>query len=272
MKPVEMNPTTIDVGQRYADLNNVMFMIRGHTQEVLEGITSLNLESLFTGKAANDTMLPGDLAQVDWNAALKHINAVDDELAKFFVEKDLPKRMADAERFGEERKAEKSPGNFFDDVMGPSLLGLLNSKNENVDQQMDQRRRALIKQVDDFLRRGDNETVEAYSLRIAGMLTHGDGILETFKHKAVGDAQNQIYTAAMALEVYKKQNGAYPETLGALVPGVLRQTPVDVFTGHAPIYRREGVGYIVYSVGLNGVDDHGENTAKKDDIAVRSGD
>ena len=64
----------------------------------------------------------------------------------------------------------------------------------------------------------------------------------------------------LACRLYKSKTGEYPENLGALVPGILAEVPVDPFTGQALIYRREGAGFIVYSLGSNEKDDGGRST------------
>lgn len=64
---------------------------------------------------------------------------------------------------------------------------------------------------------------------------------------------------AAALAVYRAENGAYPEKLDVLVPGVLPQLPVDLFHGKPFVYQRDGEGYFLYSTGSNGADDGGSN-------------
>ncbi len=64
----------------------------------------------------------------------------------------------------------------------------------------------------------------------------------------------------LACRLYKSHNGAYPVSLDALVPGILSEAPIDPFTGKPLIYRREGTGFIVYSLGSNQKDDGGRST------------
>jgi hypothetical protein len=66
--------------------------------------------------------------------------------------------------------------------------------------------------------------------------------------------------AGLACRLYKSRNGTYPETLDALVPGILTEVPIDPFTGKPFVYRREGEGFIVYSLGSNQKDDGGRST------------
>jgi len=66
----------------------------------------------------------------------------------------------------------------------------------------------------------------------------------------------------LACKIYKNQNGRYPDDLADLVPGILPEVPVDPFTGKPLIYRLEGAGFIVYSLGSNEKDDGGRMTYK----------
>jgi hypothetical protein len=63
---------------------------------------------------------------------------------------------------------------------------------------------------------------------------------------------------ALALHVYHQQNGRYPgelEEVDALLDWGL---PSDPFSEQPFVYRREGNGYLLYSIGVNGRDDNGE--------------
>lgn len=270
MQSLQMDAAAIDVGMRYHDLELVMLIIQGKSQDVLGALTLMDVAPLFTGKGANAKMPPGDLAQVDWNIVLRHINAVEDQAAAIVKEKDPRTRVADAERFQKEREDEQSPGNFLENAMGAAML---DSTPATLDEHLQKHQDDLMQHVQDFLKRGAEETPQAYSARMAGMFTHMDSAVGFHIRKATeNEVQDGVFTAAMAIEVYKAQHGEYPGTLAALVPGVLKEVPADLFTGKELVYRRMGAGYIVYSVGANGVDDGGETGDGKDDLAVRSAD
>jgi hypothetical protein len=66
--------------------------------------------------------------------------------------------------------------------------------------------------------------------------------------------------AGLACRLYKSRTGRYPERLEELVPGLLPEVPIDPFTGKPLVYRREGEGFIVYSLGSNQKDDGGRST------------
>lgn len=73
-------------------------------------------------------------------------------------------------------------------------------------------------------------------------------------------AQRVLTRVGLALAIYRVEQGGYPETLGALVPDVLDAVPVDSFDGQALVYRKTEDGFLLYSLGPNGVDDGGSRT------------
>ncbi len=78
----------------------------------------------------------------------------------------------------------------------------------------------------------------------------------------------------LALEAYKRDHGAYPIYLDVPAPDYIGEMPEDPFTGEPYVYRREGGGFVVYSVGSNGRDDDGRRSSDRsqdyDDICWRS--
>ncbi len=72
---------------------------------------------------------------------------------------------------------------------------------------------------------------------------------------------------AFALEIYRVENGNYPAKLNAVTPNYLKNIPLDFFTGKNLIYRQTKTGYLLYSVGVNGVDERCRVTG--DDLVIR---
>ncbi len=66
-----------------------------------------------------------------------------------------------------------------------------------------------------------------------------------------------------ALSVFRAENGHYPEKLDELVPGMVAALPIDIFSGKPPIYKADDdrAGFLLYSVGQNGVDDGGTDVS-----------
>lgn len=81
-----------------------------------------------------------------------------------------------------------------------------------------------------------------------------------FMKVATLDALILTARTGLACRIFKSRTGEYPEDLEALVPGILAEVPTDPFTGKPLVYRREGEGFIVYSLGSNEKDDGGRTT------------
>ncbi len=74
------------------------------------------------------------------------------------------------------------------------------------------------------------------------------------------NTQLELTRLAAALAVYCAEQGAYPEQLADLVPGVLAKLPVDLYSEKSFLYeRKDDGGYLLYSVFENGIDDGGDS-------------
>jgi hypothetical protein len=65
----------------------------------------------------------------------------------------------------------------------------------------------------------------------------------------------------IALELYRREHGMYPQTLDVLVPEYLPSVPTDRITGDPTRYRTVNGKPVVYSVGFDRDDDGGRATA-----------
>ena len=89
--------------------------------------------------------------------------------------------------------------------------------------------------------------------------------------------QYELTKLAFSLAAYRADHGSYPQKLAELTPKYAREIPQDFFAAaEAELhYRREGDGYRLYSVGLNGKNDDGKLSEEcredesSDDIVVR---
>jgi uncharacterized protein (DUF2267 family) len=87
----------------------------------------------------------------------------------------------------------------------------------------------------------------------------------------------ELSKLAFSLEAYRAERGEYPPRLGDLAPKYAAEIPQDIFSGSDLHYRREGSGYLLYSVGMNGRDDGSRSrddpkNLDSDDIVVRVAD
>ncbi len=84
------------------------------------------------------------------------------------------------------------------------------------------------------------------------------------------DMWKDMERVALAMVAYRAEKGAWPKELKELAPGYLPTVPVDVFSGKDLIYKLQDGGYIIYSVGVNGLDEggQGKEPGRPDDIAI----
>ncbi len=85
--------------------------------------------------------------------------------------------------------------------------------------------------------------------------------------QALDETRHLQGATAAAIERYRRKHGTAPPGLDALTPGYLPDIPRDPFDLQPMRYRREGDGYVLYSVGEDGTDNNGarsDNPAEGD--------
>jgi hypothetical protein len=91
-----------------------------------------------------------------------------------------------------------------------------------------------------------------------------------FSRAAEAEARRRIIVAALALERFHGKHGAYPQNLAELAPEFLKAAPLDFMDGQPLRYRLTEDGhFVLYSVGLDGVDDGGVLAASAPDPRSR---
>ncbi len=70
-------------------------------------------------------------------------------------------------------------------------------------------------------------------------------------------AQVRCMMTTLAVERYRQAHGSWPETLNQLVPEMLAAVPLDPFDGEPLRYVKVADGIIVYTIGVDGVDNGG---------------
>lgn len=89
------------------------------------------------------------------------------------------------------------------------------------------------------------------------------GLLRAFRYTASLD----VARTALALVLYKKTHGSYPDRLDNTVPHFINEIPADTFSGKPLVYKKSDNGFILYSLGPNMKDDDGallEDTVNMD--------
>ena len=85
-------------------------------------------------------------------------------------------------------------------------------------------------------------------------------------------ARDALGQLGFALSAYRADHAAFPESLDVLAPKYIAQVPKDLYTDQPLRYKRQGDGFLLYSVGPNGADDGGRTVASQppgDDIALQ---
>jgi len=86
-------------------------------------------------------------------------------------------------------------------------------------------------------------------------------LMDVYARLPIGEtrakAERAGITVAAAVEAYRRENGAYPDSLDAIVPSVLAELPRDPFTGRPFTYARQRNSYKLYSANTNMRDDGG---------------
>lgn len=88
----------------------------------------------------------------------------------------------------------------------------------------------------------------------------------------VADCQIAGTILMLAIEEYRAANGQYPISLDNLVPEFLQEIPNDPFSEQGFVYRittnsQAEQTYLLYSIGIDGIDNNGKINAEKEDDA-----
>jgi len=97
-------------------------------------------------------------------------------------------------------------------------------------------------------------------------------VVESLKSADQDAAYVAMVETGLALAAYRADYEEYPEDLAALTPRYLEKLPADPYAAGKPLgFRRQSSGYLIYSVGPDGIDQAGgesERYPDSDDIAV----
>lgn len=72
----------------------------------------------------------------------------------------------------------------------------------------------------------------------------------------------------IALRRHKDKTGAWPETLENIEPRLPDQMLIDPQNDGPFVYRRDANGFLFYSKGPNGIDEHGSSKRPADDWPI----
>ena len=118
---------------------------------------------------------------------------------------------------------------------------------------------------------GDDELSHWCADKLVASNYSGTALQITAKDRVL--EQVDLVQVALALAAYRAEKKSNPAKLADLVPNYIDAIPNDMFSGQELHYARAETGYLLYSVGPNGIDDGGadcESDPNADDIAVRA--
>jgi len=210
------------------------------------------------GRALEGASGPGDAddwAQipplgVDWNPILRMVNRMFDRLGQAAGEKEFAKRKAALEDWAARKdrlteQARREVGRFG------SLYG-------------------AVRAIADASQRPGADKAEL-GRRLAPILfaLFSPSLETVVVLHALAATESDLAKVAVALAAYRAENGRYPAKLVELSPKYLKVVPKDRLSGKELIYRLEGRGYVLYSVGENLTDDGGvEEPHGKGDMVI----
>jgi hypothetical protein len=78
----------------------------------------------------------------------------------------------------------------------------------------------------------------------------------------------QCTTTAVAIELYRRDQGRIPGSLDDICPRYIKTIPIDPFTGKPLLYVHDDPSYTVYSAGINRTDDGGAVAPKAEQTGI----
>ena len=92
-------------------------------------------------------------------------------------------------------------------------------------------------------------------------------------HRDASDCDIAGTIIMLALEQYRAETGRYPESLDDLTPAIVDAIPSDPFSVKGFVYRKSsdeplGKGYVLYSIGADGVDNSGKTDSMEPSLGL----
>ena len=101
------------------------------------------------------------------------------------------------------------------------------------------------------------------SIRLVSRMTM-PGISRMIERNLRYATKLRVAQIAIAAERWRVAHGQLPEKLDQLIPQYIQKIPIDPFDGNRLRYKKTSEGFIVYSIGIDKIDDGGLKTKLKD--------
>jgi hypothetical protein len=241
LPPMPKMVDKLDVSERFMYLDAVSCVAR-------RGISSLpTILGGGTNGVAQNSLIDAIGSVVDWNVPLRMGNSWYDRFVDAFSSPPRTERKAALDKIDEDlRKLSKECGDWKS--LAVSILS-----------------------------EGRQAISERIGRLFASLFLPAISICVNAEDRAT--MQFELAKLAFALAAYHADSGSYPGKLAELTPKYIAEVPKDIFSDSDLHYQREGDGYLLYSVGVNGRDDGGkriedrstdENSSEDwDDLAIR---
>ena len=207
-------------------------------------ITLLNLKSQLGAsdfyKKANALVMRSVCRMVDWDNILRLVNAHIEKTASIFEDDSDLDCLIAAERFDSELELRFASHDSID-----FLRRLLMSNGKTKDQLM-------------------------FDMINSSFQIHDPGY-QIFEAYCRTKAKQRLMDTNIALHLFKRENGKFPDKLDELVPLYCKSLPIDPYANEPMIYKTRKQHFVLYSVGHDREDNGGViATYERSDIAITS--
>ena len=237
LPPISPLTDKVDLYERFTYLEMLQLVRRG-------GIGKLVALYFAPVPEKPDAEMEKALAKIDWEKALRSANRWFDRSVGAMRIKDRAVRVKELEKIEAEIKAlRKEP---TEDAIFFNLLG---QEKKPLDM-------SSVKLIEDGL--------------IGWVLPRVNIHLQNAQDRIEQEQRN--LHLAFALDACNRDHNRYPAKLDDLAPKYLATIPNDLFSGKPLLYRPSDRGYLLYSVGVNGIDEEGRSSddePRGDDLRVR---
>ncbi|MBL8892642.1 MAG: hypothetical protein JNL67_21880 [Planctomycetaceae bacterium] len=136
----------------------------------------------------------------------------------------------------------------------------------------------LFEQIDAVTKNLASDQPSVTMLEIESIVDQSQGFSMLHDHLAAERTIGQVIVrakanangvdVALAVLRFQRKNGRFPDGLDELVGEFMTRIPDDPFDGRPLRYGRRDEGFLIYSVGVNGSDDGGQNVLVRADGSV----
>lgn len=148
--------------------------------------------------------------------------------------------------------------NWHDRLVAAGKIADLRERNKAIDEFEHELANIDIGTAIGELRRGTSRKVRSAAMAKLFLSIQLPVVPATLQSEERSNSYTQLHQMAPALALHRLREGEYPESLDKLTPKYLSAPLVDLY-GNPFKYERSEDGYLLYSTGLNGIDEGGSH-------------